>query len=150
MAAALLGALFLQWPLGWLTDRRARRTVIAAAAAAAALAGGGLALVEEARLPLLLLLSFLFGGFGIPLYTLCLAQANDRLNSGEILAAARSLLLLNGLGARSEEHTSELQSLMRISYAVFCLKQNTSTTPDSITLHQNTSISHCTIAISYA
>src|SRR3546814_3971363 len=28
--------------------------------------------------------------------------------------------------ARSEEHTSELQSLMRISYAVFCLKKNTS------------------------
>src|SRR3546814_10208180 len=27
--------------------------------------------------------------------------------------------------ARSEEHTSELQSLMRISYAVFCLKQTT-------------------------
>src|SRR3546814_2165694 len=29
------------------------------------------------------------------------------------------------LGVRSEEHTSELQSLMRISYAVFCLKQKT-------------------------
>src|SRR3546814_5208999 len=29
---------------------------------------------------------------------------------------------------RSEEHTSELQSLMRISYAVFCLKKNTITT----------------------
>src|SRR3546814_1154052 len=28
------------------------------------------------------------------------------------------------LAARSEEHTSELQSLMRISYAVFCLKKN--------------------------
>src|SRR3546814_3111855 len=28
-----------------------------------------------------------------------------------------------GLDARSEEHTSELQSLMRISYAVFCLKK---------------------------
>src|SRR3546814_10524391 len=28
-------------------------------------------------------------------------------------------------GRRSEEHTSELQSLMRISYAVFCLKKNT-------------------------
>src|SRR3546814_9308620 len=27
------------------------------------------------------------------------------------------------LGVRSEEHTSELQSLMRISYAVFCLKK---------------------------
>src|SRR3546814_4979899 len=28
-----------------------------------------------------------------------------------------------GVDARSEEHTSELQSLMRISYAVFCLKK---------------------------
>src|SRR3546814_4797036 len=31
------------------------------------------------------------------------------------------------LGPRSEEHTSELQSLMRISYAVFCLKKKTRT-----------------------
>src|SRR3546814_10087112 len=31
----------------------------------------------------------------------------------------------NDLAGRSEEHTSELQSLMRISYAVFCLKKNT-------------------------
>src|SRR3546814_15279197 len=30
-----------------------------------------------------------------------------------------------GRGPRSEEHTSELLSLMRISYAVFCLKKNT-------------------------
>src|SRR3546814_5276931 len=30
----------------------------------------------------------------------------------------------HGRAARSEEHTSELQSLMRISYAVFCLKKN--------------------------
>src|SRR3546814_9635859 len=30
--------------------------------------------------------------------------------------------------SRSEEHTSELQSLMRISYAVFCLKKKTRTT----------------------
>src|SRR3546814_9110428 len=30
------------------------------------------------------------------------------------------------LPERSEEHTSELQSLMRISYAVFCLKKNNS------------------------
>src|SRR3546814_6624545 len=31
--------------------------------------------------------------------------------------------LASGAGVRSEEHTSELQSLMRISYAVFCLKK---------------------------
>src|SRR3546814_5233841 len=37
------------------------------------------------------------------------------------LHVARRLAV--GIG-RSEEHTSELQSLMRISYAVFCLKKN--------------------------
>src|SRR3546814_6585294 len=38
------------------------------------------------------------------------------------IAMAASLPLL-WIGVRSEEHTSELQSLMRISYAVFCLKK---------------------------
>src|SRR3546814_5246452 len=35
---------------------------------------------------------------------------------------------------RSEEHTSELQSLMRISYAVFCLKKKTSTCTNEKTI----------------
>src|SRR3546814_9281197 len=35
----------------------------------------------------------------------------------------QALLTQNGDGNRSEEHTSELPSLMRISYAVFCLKK---------------------------
>src|SRR3546814_10089237 len=36
---------------------------------------------------------------------------------------------------RSEEHTSELQSLMRISYAVFCLKKKNRTTLSSTSRH---------------
>src|SRR3546814_8795638 len=39
-------------------------------------------------------------------------------NEAEIDACAEAV----AISARSEEHTSELQSLMRISYAVFCLK----------------------------
>src|SRR3546814_5138468 len=35
---------------------------------------------------------------------------------------------------RSEEHTSELQSLMRISYAVFCLKKKTKTQTEAYTI----------------
>src|SRR3546814_2931503 len=38
-------------------------------------------------------------------------------------AAINQRLKTVGKGKRSEEHTSELQSLMRISYAVFCLKK---------------------------
>src|SRR3546814_4855687 len=37
-----------------------------------------------------------------------------------------------GAGPRSEEHTSELQSLMRISYAVFCLKKKKNNTKNQI------------------
>src|SRR3546814_1261472 len=40
-----------------------------------------------------------------------------------IIYAVPPLIRLTTLGLRSEEHTSELQSLMRNSYAVFCLKK---------------------------
>src|SRR3546814_3779062 len=50
---------------------------------------------------------------------------------GEIRARARADLS-GGARGRSEEHTSELQSLMRISYAVFCLKKKKSHTRLSI------------------
>src|SRR3546814_12182257 len=41
--------------------------------------------------------------------------------------ALHRLFDLHGSARRSEEHTSELQSLMRISYAVFCLKKKKKT-----------------------
>src|SRR3546814_1323884 len=41
--------------------------------------------------------------------------------------AADDSLVRQSAELRSEEHTSELQSLMRISYAVFCLKQKKNT-----------------------
>src|SRR3546814_2701381 len=47
-----------------------------------------------------------------------LAGASD----GKFMAGGMTLI-------RSEEHTSELQSLMRISYAVFCLKKNNTIKP---------------------
>src|SRR3546814_4131282 len=40
-------------------------------------------------------------------------------------AASQEVARTGRSGPRSEEHTSELQSLMRISYAVFCLKKKT-------------------------
>src|SRR3546814_5005790 len=48
-----------------------------------------------------------------------------------VFTGSSSVRMWTSLAARSEEHTSELQSLMRISYAVFCLKKKsiTHTTP---------------------
>src|SRR3546814_6668388 len=49
-------------------------------------------------------------------------QANMKAQTGDMKAAAALMAKVAG-DTRSEEHTSELQSLMRISYAVFCLKK---------------------------
>src|SRR3546814_5189265 len=56
-----------------------------------------------------------------------------------VRARARAWLGVSGGGAvtgRSEEHTSELQSLMRISYAVFCLKKKKATDTHSIMIQR--------------
>src|SRR3546814_8999427 len=47
---------------------------------------------------------------------------------------------ITGAQIRSEEHTSELQSLMRISYAVFCLKKKTKNTKENEHTHATTCI----------
>src|SRR3546814_9522652 len=47
----------------------------------------------------------------------------DRVSASITIGGALLSALLPDFIARSEEHTSELQSLMRISYAVFCLKK---------------------------
>src|SRR3546814_4233459 len=53
-----------------------------------------------------------------------LLQAAQRVVGGvEAVRRQLDVVELAGVLVRSEEHTSELQSLMRISYAVFCLKK---------------------------
>src|SRR3546814_7330014 len=74
---------------------------------------------------------FLLSGF---LITSLLVEERARTGATSLRGfyGRRALRLLPALGAlligRSEEHTYELQSLMRISYAVFCLKKKQNTT----------------------
>src|SRR3546814_6051473 len=51
------------------------------------------------------------------------ARLDAELLMAHALGVERAVLLLDPSRFRSEEHTSELQSLMRISYAGFCLKK---------------------------
>src|SRR3546814_19968674 len=51
--------------------------------------------------------------------------AVPHMKPGSAIINTGSVAGLAGVSGRSEEHTSELQSLMRISYAVFCLKKKT-------------------------
>src|SRR3546814_8993190 len=54
-------------------------------------------------------------------------QVSGALDAEQIPSGAPPRRLLRWTSSRSEEHTSELQSLMRISYAVFCLKKKNKT-----------------------
>src|SRR3546814_9292994 len=83
---------------------------------------------------------------------MCVAHLKKNISRSDSLipseARARLLrIIINkgvkkmGASKRSEEHTSELQSLMRISYAVFCLKKKRKTksnTADTLDNHQPT------------
>src|SRR3546814_4785583 len=74
----------------------------------------------------------------MPQKGLCIGKArlNSKVEDVRLMSARRHCAkrrngricghgFLQPADARSEEHTSELQSLMRISYAVFCLKKKT-------------------------
>ena len=97
-AAAPLGCVVFQWPIGWLSDRVSRRGVIGMAAVAAALAAGG-ALLTAPGSALSLLLMFCFGGFTFPLHSLAVAITVDRVAPGQITAATATLVRLTGVAA---------------------------------------------------
>src|SRR3546814_6482722 len=59
-------------------------------------------------------------GLGPPAMRIAVLEILARGEEGAGVAQVRAD---RAVGRRSEEHTSELQSLMRISYAVFCLKK---------------------------
>src|SRR3546814_1864031 len=119
------------YPLGALSDRMNRISMLAL----------GLVVLIAADLVLAFAPNLAVVGIGIALWGLHMAMTQGLLAAlvadtapAELRGTAYGMLnLLCGLamlvasvlaGAlRSEEHTSELQSLMRISYAVFCLKK---------------------------
>src|SRR3546814_9708394 len=76
-----------------------------------------------------------FRGHGVPA-----ACAARRAGAPRSAPASRPVRLRRCPARRSEEHTSELQSLMRISYAVFCLKKK----KQSITYTTTTVSPNCT------
>src|SRR3546814_4921528 len=69
------------------------------------------------------------GGVAMSEWQLCFGGAADRgADARHHFHRHARRTALFGFFTRSEEHTSELQSLMRISYAVFCLKKKTTNT----------------------
>jgi MFS family permease len=99
MAAMLIGAVVLQWPIGRLSDIFDRRTVFAITALLVAVASGLIAFAEDGPRLWLYLAAALFGGVAVPLYSLAVAHTNDYLEPHQIVAASGTLVLMAGIGA---------------------------------------------------
>ncbi len=98
VAMLFAGALALQYPVGWLSDRMDRRKLIFGAATLGAtscavgwMTGGGLWALMAA--------AFFAGGVTTPLYALFLAYTNDFLSAEDMPAASGGLVFTFGLGA---------------------------------------------------
>jgi MFS family permease len=95
VVATLAGALF-QFPLGWLSDRIDRRLIIAAASSIAAISAALIASgILDAHLHIAL---GLMAGMLLPIYSICVAHANDRLSPAQIVPASGTLVLALNLG----------------------------------------------------
>jgi MFS family permease len=98
LASALLGGALMQLPLGRLSDRIDRRLVILGVAVAG-VANCVVAVLTASAVPwLVFVFMFLFGGTAFPLYSLCLAHANDNTELS-LIEVGSVILLANSLGA---------------------------------------------------
>lgn len=98
VSAFYVGALLMQYPIGWVSDRMDRRFLILVAG----ILGGVAAFVAifwGGNFPLLLVSAFLVGGTSNPLYSLFLAYTNDFLEHEDMAAASGGMIFVNGLGA---------------------------------------------------
>lgn len=98
VATYYIGAMVLQYPLGWLSDRMDRRSLILFVAAIAG-TGSVIGMVMGGRFEMLLVAAFLIGGLSNPLYSLLIAHTNDFLDHDDMAAASGGLVFINGLGA---------------------------------------------------
>jgi len=98
MACIMIGSLVTQGPVGYISDRIGRRAVMAALSIVAILCS--LLAPQLPRDSLVFYLAVgLLGGAAMPMYSVCIAYANDRLEPHQIIGASGSLVMVSSFGA---------------------------------------------------
>jgi len=98
MACIMIGSLILQWPVGYISDRIGRRGVMAALSIVAILCCLLAPVVPKDSIWFYVVVIAL-GGAAMPMYSICIAYANDRLEPHQIIGASGSLVMVAGIGA---------------------------------------------------
>lgn len=99
MAAAVLGTVLFQWPIGALSDRFDRRLILTVVTFLTSAAAFMCVPLASGSFVKLLLGVGVFAGLALPLYSICIAYTNDHLNPNQMIAASGGLVLVGGLGA---------------------------------------------------
>ncbi len=98
MACIMIGSLVLQWPVGYISDRIGRRGVMAGLSIVA-ITACLLAPITPKDTLWFYLVIIVLGGAAMPMYSVCIAYANDRLKPDQIVGASGSLVMVAGIGA---------------------------------------------------
>ncbi len=99
MAAVYLGGALLQWPVGKISDRFDRRRVITAVTLLTTATALAALVAAQFSMLALFVLTALFGGLTLPMYSLSVSHTNDFLEPQQMVAASASLYLVTGVGA---------------------------------------------------
>jgi len=99
MTAAVIGTVIFQGPIGALSDRFDRRMVLTVLTLLTAISAPLCLIAMQASSQHLFFAVGLFGGLAFPLYSVCIAHTNDRLEPSQMIAASGALVLVGGLGA---------------------------------------------------
>jgi MFS family permease len=97
MASFLIGSLFTLWPIGYISDKVGRRGIMAVLSIIS-IACCILAVYIAKDSYLFYMVTFALGGAAMPMYSICVAYANDRLEPHQIVAASGSLVMVSGIG----------------------------------------------------
>jgi MFS family permease len=99
MALAVLGGAASLWPIGYLSDRVGRRPLLVILGATGAIAGIGLYVLSTSSPIAIMPLAVLWGCSAFPIYTLCVAHANDLVHKKRAIEVSSGLLLTFSIGA---------------------------------------------------
>lgn len=99
MAAFTLGNMLLQYPLGRLSDLFDRRVMILAIATGAGIAASVAASLSAQQFFMLVIITGIYGGLSLTIYSLCIAHANDYLTPSQMVSTASTMIMVNGVGA---------------------------------------------------
>ena len=99
VSLSIIGGALIQYPLGYFSDKRDRRTVLLVAASGAMIAAVALYVFAGTDRMANFVLVFIFGALAMPLFSLSAAHANDRAEPSEYVLVNAALMLFYSFGA---------------------------------------------------